>query len=607
MISSTLLNVLLNTIIHTYFQNSTCILILTGIDYNYTFKSIIPAVNIRIKDNEFEEKLIFRSYGCQAILIVHQNSSIVFQQLEHQMKAHNDRFNSKRYLIVADSMDIFHLPELEFIVNFLVILPVISIEEECILLNDLCWEHGIFELVTHTYTGAMNNSLPVTLDLWSTQNKSFIYGNNLYPNKLLNQQGRKLKCATINYKPYSVIEKDSPSYAIGTENGVAHEYAAKHNMSVQYILDDKEWGIIHDNWTGVGILGHLVMDKADIGYGSLGSWVREYSFLDLSKPVVTTEVTCLVPEPKLATGWLTPLLPFTEEMWLYFCISFGFISISVITITAVISKRNLDIKINYPMIIDQCLLRITKILVGQSIPTTNANVDIAFKYLFSLFLYSLVVSASYSSGLATVMTIPRYLGIINTVSDLASSNLYWGATGEAWIYSLLLEERQQYIELLQKFVADSEENLKKFANVNNFGFLIERLPSGQFAIGDYITEDTVKNMRLMKEDLYWEHCVFMLRKNSPLLISLDSLILRLNEAGLAKYWEKKTIQYHMNFGVQNIVAYYRVSQTKEPPPLVVKLEWVHVEGVFVILIGGFVVSITCFLIELLYFKKISLK
>lgn len=54
----------------------------------------------------------------------------------------------------------------------------------------------------------------------------------------------------------------------GTEMRVALEYASKHNCTVAFVVDQvHEWGETYDNWTGNGILGNVVMDKADIGFG----------------------------------------------------------------------------------------------------------------------------------------------------------------------------------------------------------------------------------------------------------------------------------------------------------------------------------------------------
>lgn len=43
----------------------------------------------------------------------------------------------------------------------------------------------------------------------------------------------------------------------------------------------------------------------------------------------------------------------------------------------------------------------------------------------------------------------------------------------------------------------------------------------------------------MEEDLYWEQCVIMLRKNSVLLPHLDIFILKIFEAGLISHWQNE--------------------------------------------------------------------
>ncbi|KAF5283307.1 hypothetical protein FQA39_LY17354 [Lamprigera yunnana] len=604
MITSILLNVLINKIVNEYLPSSYCVLILTDEERSISLDSNVLIVNIKVINSTLPDHLIFHKYGCQDIIIHHSNSSIILVELERKMKLHSARFNRRKYIIVADNLDIFNLNELHYIVNLLVILPSEATETECFLLDQICYEHGIFQLLTHKYVGKSNSSDPEVVDFWATYNRSFTYGNNLFPEKLQDQHGRFINCATFNYKPYSIIG-DSPLTAIGSENAIANEFAKMYNMTINYILDDKEWGIIYDNWTGDGILGNVATDMADIGYGALYTWAHEYRFLDLSKPVVRTGITCLVPSPRLTDGWLTPLLPFSLEMWLYFVLSLILIFITLFGSTTLISKRKRKqktVKVNYAVIYNQIFIRITKIFLVQSVATTNKSVDIALKYMFTLFLYSLVISASYSSGLAAIMTIPRYTGVINTVKDLANSDIKWGATQDAWIYSILEEQRPEYVKILDKFIPTEEENLLRMAKTKRFAFSIERLPSGQYAIGNYITEDVVKGLRLMQEDLYWEYCVFMLRKSSPLLENLDSLIIRLNEIGLIIYWEKKTTEVHMNSRVQNIVGYYRASQTKEPDHPVVKLQWIHVEGAFGILILGYILSAICFIIELIYYK-----
>ncbi|XP_031345035.1 glutamate receptor isoform X2 [Photinus pyralis] len=507
MSAPTMLHVLMNTIINEYFGNSYCIIILADQTGALNYRGNIPIVNIHPINAEVNDSIAYHGHGCQDIVIDHDDPLKVFESFEFNLRLHKARFNFRRYLIPAGDMSIFNSTNLEYVVNLLVIVP-----------DDT--ESNCFKLVTHQYVGQSGNNDPRILDYWFGHNQSFLHGNDLFPDKLRNQQGRTLRCATFNYKPYSIIE-NSPPTAVGSENAIAHVFAEMLNMTIEYIVDDKEWGIIYDNWTGDGILGHVAIDKADMGYGALYTWAHEYQFLDLSKPVVRTGITCLVPAPRLADGWLIPFFPFSFQMWLWFSVTFVLLSLATIGITAYVTKHHLEYKhhnskgkrkgtINYRVIFNQSMIKLTQIFLIQSLSFRGRAIDTTFRYLFPIFLYSLIITATYSSGLAAVMTLPRYIGTIDTVWNLAKSDLRWGATQDAWIYSILEEKRPQYKTLLNKFVATSKENLLGFAKTNRFAFSIERLPSGQFAIGNYITEDIVKRLRLMHEDLYWEYCVFMI-------------------------------------------------------------------------------------------------
>lgn len=55
----------------------------------------------------------------------------------------------------------------------------------------------------------------------------------------------------------------------GIEMRVALEYAKRHNMSVKLVVNEvEEWGDIYENWTGTGIVGNLVFDRGDMGFGN---------------------------------------------------------------------------------------------------------------------------------------------------------------------------------------------------------------------------------------------------------------------------------------------------------------------------------------------------
>lgn len=41
-------------------------------------------------------------------------------------------------------------------------------------------------------------------------------------------------------------------------------------MKLELVVNEDElWGDIYENWTGTGILGEMVMDKSDFGFGKI--------------------------------------------------------------------------------------------------------------------------------------------------------------------------------------------------------------------------------------------------------------------------------------------------------------------------------------------------
>ncbi|KAJ8981078.1 hypothetical protein NQ317_015301 [Molorchus minor] len=252
----------------------------------------------------------------------------LLKNLEREIRLTMERFNDRKYLILAGNgtedkvVDVFKLKELDYISDLLVV------QENFESVGSI----NSYNILTHKYFGAINNSDCILLDVWWPVNKTFMLGNNLFPNKLINQMGRALRIATFEYEPYSIIGPTPDEYK-GSELSTAVAFAKMYNMTPFSIINPEDyWGEIFDNWTGNGLLGNLVIDKADIGLGALYTWEVDYHFLDLSKPLVRSGITCLVPAPKLAAGWLTPLRSYSKEMWIAVVVIFLVSSLSLLLI-----------------------------------------------------------------------------------------------------------------------------------------------------------------------------------------------------------------------------------------------------------------------------------
>lgn len=63
----------------------------------------------------------------------------------------------------------------------------------------------VFHLMTQKFVGNENTSMPVQLATYDGNSKAFQNDSvNLFPNKLLNLEGKHIKVATMMYVPYDI-------------------------------------------------------------------------------------------------------------------------------------------------------------------------------------------------------------------------------------------------------------------------------------------------------------------------------------------------------------------------------------------------------------------
>lgn len=137
---------------------------------------------------------------------------------------------------------------------------------------------------------------------------------------------------------------------------------------------------------------------------------------------------------------------------------------------------------------------------------------------------------------------------------------------------------------------------------------------GHFAVGEYIDEETLQYLQLMRQDIYYEYCVGMSYKTWPFKSMMDLLILRIAESGIQKYWELQVIYFYFSYSMPHAVFPNSHSQTismhdnskiqlgisisrhrENQGPISMKPK--HLIGVFIIWAFGMSVSLAVFLVE----------
>ncbi|XP_048512156.1 uncharacterized protein LOC105691216 isoform X2 [Athalia rosae] len=477
--------------------------------------------------------------------------------------------------------DVFNSTSIKSVPNLLVVVPAA--------------DRNNFVLYTHKFGG--HDDLfrqMVLLDVYEVSDGTFLYGANQFPDKIKDLEGRTFTATVLEYAPY--IAKDPLTGELfGTEWNVVVEFCNRHNCTLRPLVDNVYlFGEIFDNATGNGVLGNVVEDKADVGFGSIDLWYHEWLFLDLGPAFVRTAVTCLVPPPRPLAQWATPIIPFDGLLWYAVITS---VIIDAITIYVVFYLTNWIHRYSNlkdeqrPMTPVSACLAAIGLSVEQSL-NTDVNRASSRVLVLALLLVSLLISTSYGSGLSSVLTVPRFEKPINTIEDLEASGIRWSAPHEAWIFSLYGSNESWLLNLIDHFVVLPPNLTTAKAYEAEMGFCVERLPGGNYAIQDYLPSDAVEHLHLMSGDIYWTYTVSMLKKSSPFTERYATLELELLASGIPSYWEGLCTMLSLDPKTQYAVP----DKVFDAHP--VQLNIAQIQGAFLFLCCGLTSAAVTFVLEI---------
>ena len=113
------------------------------------------------------------------------------------------------------------------------------------------------------------------------------------------------------------------------------------------------------------------------------------------------------------------------------------------------------------------------------------------------------------------------------------------------------------------------------------------------SLSPHLAPQAMSRLRIMKEPLYWAHIIISLRKSSPYTARLNRLVFRLTESGITKYWQGDLARkYSSGCGTG-----------PEYDDVPTKLLLGHVQGAFMLLGLGLVISSLVFLWEIIRHRK----
>ncbi|XP_037887617.1 ionotropic receptor 21a [Glossina fuscipes] len=484
----------------------------------------------------------------------------------------------------------------------------------------------IFYLKTNKFQGLQSKASAsfYELDTFNASSGKFIYKNNLFPDKIKNLQGREIVVTGFDYLPYSSVKyvsDENNSYDLafgsnssgavlidGTEIRTILTFCELYNCRV--LVDSTEaddWGEVYPNISGEGSLGMVIKGAADISVGAMYSWDIDYIFLDMSMYLVRSGITLLTPAPRRLASWLLPLEPFQYNLWLAIIIYLILEMLALIFMYKfenTVVGRSRSWYQNFQFGYSTTL----KLFVSQAGIECVQSITLR-GLLFTYFLNDIIITSIYGGGLASILTIPSYEEAADTVERLRSHNLKWTANSLGWVYGIRNADDELTMAIMKNFHLYNDEQIAEMSqNRLDMGFTLERLPFGHYAIGDYLSSKSIENLRIMKEDLYFQYTVAFTKRLWPMLDRFDQLIYNWHSAGLDIYWELRIVANTMDLKKQKQIESMMYSNIDDMGPI--KLSMSNFAGILLIWVLGIAIAIMVFLLELIMKfyenKKLSL-
>ncbi|XP_058827155.1 uncharacterized protein LOC131687124 [Topomyia yanbarensis] len=467
-----------------------------------------------------------------------------------------------------------------------------------------------YDFYTQHYWNGSPSDIRIA-DSYDIAESKFIGGGNLFYDKMYDLHGTTVNLGVTDYAPYCITTNvgvnqgnvDAYNSSLpkelfleGFEGSLVVEFCEMRNCSIRlWPYGSSNWGNIFHNGSGYGLIYSTYIKETEFAICSLYyNW--HFQFLDSSQYIAKSSITTLVPGAKLLPTSLTLTYPFTNIVW--FSI---FIMMVIMTVVHhMITSLNLQHRETFQPPIEKSIFDMISIYLDQGIFPNS--VSSSYRVLLSFILLSgVILSNSYSSGLACVLTIPRYGKSIETIHDLAQSPYRWGAPDWAWVFSLLEVDSADIRQVVAKFdMIPDEEKIYQRTLPGDFGVAVEVLNGGNYAYGSYVREQNVHRFDILKEELYFSYSSAYSQRGWPLMEYFNKFSLEAIQHGFIIYWERRTIRKYMGYRMGHALS--RMAEGHNEKEELKSLSLQHIVGPMFVIVIGSTIAMAMFICELIWYS-----
>ncbi|EDV30287.2 uncharacterized protein Dana_GF23026 [Drosophila ananassae] len=476
-----------------------------------------------------------------------------------------------------------------------------------------------FELWTQKFVGAFGNLDAVRLDAFlPNETLAKTERVELYPNKLLNLQGRSLRVGSITYVPYTItnyvpagqgdvdpinLHKGRLSIVFdGAEANVMKTFCQVHNCHLRleaYGADN--WGGIYENETSDGMLGDIYEQRVELAIGCIYNWYN--GITETSHTIARSSVTFLGPAPSPLPSWRTNILPYNDYTWLLLILTMFFCGAFLYFMKYV--SYSLGLKGNEEVFhhgskLEKSMLDTFALFIQQPSAPLDFNRFAPRFFLATLLCATITLENIYSGQLKSMLTIPFYSAPVDTLEKFALAQWKWAAPSIIWVHTIQTSDLVTEQVLAKNFEVHDYSYLSNASYMPNYGLGIERLSSGSLSVGDYVSTDALENRIVLRDDLYFDYTRAVSIRGWILMPELDKHILTCQETGLYVHWELEFIVKYMDKRKQEVLMNLANGHKAKGAPQALDVH--NIAGALFVLAFGFTFAGCALLAENVIFR-----
>jgi hypothetical protein len=445
----------------------------------------------------------------------------------------------------------------------------------------------------------------ILLDKWVMKGKGvLLHKSNLFPQKIGKRfNGCPLIAITrrfhnmVEYKPSIGHYSDSsrPLYEDGWEIRLFRIITNSLNMTEKYLPSPNSFEVQNEI---LEVVQSLISGKADIVFGGVESRARWawQDYIDTTRSYFTRRIRWYVPCAFKHPRWNSIFRIFSRQLW--FCLM---MSLAVISFSVTLIARLGGIYSRVYWTVTSSLTCAWAVILGVTAPALPRTDSVRVVFLAWIF-FSLGMNAVFQSILTTFLTESGYEPPIENIDQMLASEIKYGYNP---VFDCVYNESgdvHSSIILRNRVLCPIHAICVKWAYVyKNISLILDELSIEERYSSSSLMDENSKPLLCCLEDgvVMYGDSVMMMRMGDPLLERINDIIHRVVEAGIFMQWKKSHFD-NMKVRAGTIRSY-------RPLNNYYSFAMKHMHPAFYLLLMGYAVSTSVFILEIAYCRVRSFK